>query len=171
MAPDVTVKAAEEIQKRDLIGKPSVRLPKLAGSAPEGSPRYRQAQTMLLAEGVLTDGIVTRTRSGHFVDESGVLFDVVNPTAGGAAPTAAQIAADVVHRLKQPAPSGSKASGQRKVIIDLSGITNPREREAVLKLLASDPEAEGLHSNIFVHDRQTRQIAQFDPDNPLGNPE
>jgi hypothetical protein len=157
----VTRRATKEVQKRDAIGEPSVRLKQLAGEgARENSPAHRHAQSMLLAEGAFSTGLVKPHAGGEgkFVDEAGTLFEVLAPRTG--VTTARSLAADVVRRLHAPAPVGAK--GQRKVILDMSGLSADVQRD-VLKLLEQNPKAMERAQNILIHDRASDEMKPFDP--------
>lgn len=159
MTVSVTKRAVNKVQARDAIGAPSARLEALAGGkAKAGSVAHQQAQSMLLAEGDYTNGLVSRVGPGRFVDESGALFDVLTPGAhGGGPPRPAKVVADIVRQLTAPLPSGTK--GPRKVIIDLSHLDLQRE---VLKLLGQVRPKPPL-KNVLVHNRERGQMAVFDP--------
>ncbi|VTU19999.1 Annexin [Variovorax sp. PBS-H4] len=157
----VTRRATKEVQKRDAIGETSVRLKQLAGEgAKENSLAHRHAQSMLLAEGAFSKGLVKPHAGGEgkFVDEAGTLFEVLTPRAG--VTTARTLAAEVVRRLHAPAPVGAK--GQRMVILDLSSLSAAMQRD-VLKLLEQNPRAMRRAQNILIHDRANNEMKPFDP--------
>ena len=159
----VTQRAKEEIQQRDAIGKPSVRLQQLTGDgAKENSPEHRRAESMLLAEGSFTNGVVKPHPEGEgkFIDGAGVLFEVLTPGARGRKPSARTVAAQIVENLHAPAPLGAK--GQRKVILDMSKLDDATKRQ-VLKLLKQNPKAVKRAKNILIHDRANGAMTVFDP--------
>jgi hypothetical protein len=163
----VTKRARKSVQKEarrlDAIGKPSVRLQQLAGEgAKMNSAEHRRAQSMLLAEGSFTNGVVKPHPGGKgkFVDSSGVLFEVLAPGALATAPTAGAVAAEVVRKLHEPAPVGAK--GQRRIILDMSNLDLATQRE-VLDLLKQDPKARKRAKNILIHDRANGAMKIFQP--------
>jgi hypothetical protein len=163
----VTRRAAKEVQQSSVIGKPSVRLQQLAGEgARANSPEHRQAQSMLLAEGKFTNGVVKPhpDGGGKFVDSSGVLFEVLMPGASGGTSSARAVARDVIERLHAPAPKGAR--GQRRLILDL-GHLDSGTRHEVLKSLKQNPKASTRARNILIHDRASGTLTIFEPKNIL----
>jgi hypothetical protein len=158
----VTKRAELEIGARDAIGRPFQRLKALAGEgADESSLSHRQAQSVLLAEGVFTTGLAQRIGPNQFVDEAKVPFNVVAPGFNGGRPKARTVVADVLAKLGAPAPLG--AVGPCKVILDLSKLSEATQRD-VLRLLGHDPKAAPLLSNVLIHDRANSEVKVFDPD-------
>ena len=158
----VTKRAELEIGARDAIGKPFQRLKALAGEGTdENSLQHRQAQSVLLAEGVFTSGLAQRIGPNQFVDEAKMPFTVLAPGFNGGRPRAKTVATDVLAKLRAPAPLS--AVGPGKVILDLSRLPEATQRE-VLRLLAHDPKAAALLPNLLIHDRVNSELKVFDPD-------
>jgi hypothetical protein len=163
MTKEVTARAIQDVAARDAIGKTSGRVAVLAGKgATEGSTAYEQAKSMLLAEGVFTDGLVTRVGDGVFRDASGTQFEVLVPAAGRRTPRPTTVVSDIVSRVGSAAPLG--AVSPRKVILDLGNLTEP-QRKKVLELLSKVKPKE-LLDNVIIHDRENGAMNLFDPRDP-----
>jgi hypothetical protein len=117
---------------------------------------------MLLAEGVFTDGLVTRVGDGVFRDASGTQFEVLVPAAGRRTPRPTTVVSDIVSRVGSAAPLG--AVSPRKVILDLGNLTEP-QRKKVLELLSKVKPKE-LLDNVIIHDRENGAMNLFDPRDP-----
>jgi hypothetical protein len=161
MEESVTKQAREDVQKRDAIGQRSVRTRQLAGEDfVEGSPEHQRAQSMMLAEQGFTRGPVEPHGQGKFIDEAGVVFEVIRPAAGGATAAAPEVARQLIAKLDAAAKSGQL--GKRKFILDLQGLEVDVQRE-VLRLLANNPKAAKRAQNILIHDRANSEMMVFDP--------
>lgn len=160
MSEAVTARAVQDVAARDAIGKMSGRVTVLAGKgATEGTLAYDQARSMLLAEGVFTDGLVTRTGDGVFVDSKGTQFEVLMPGSDGIRRLPKTVVSDIVSRVGSAAPVGAVAP--RKVILDLSNLDVKRQKQVIDELKKIKPPE--LLGHVIIHDRENGTMNVFDP--------
>ena len=161
MDPKITAKALKEVQARDAIGKPSVRLKQLAGDrASASSPAHKRAESMMLAEQGFTQGAVRRAKGGKFVDGAGVEFEVLMPGERGGKPEPSTVARQVMDRIRTATQKGTL--DKTRIVLDLSHL-NAAERLEVLQILKDNPKAVDASQSILIHDRAGNSMSVFDP--------
>ncbi len=148
--------AIKQLAEADRIGQESVRLHELAGDeADTGSLAYKQAQTMLWGEAIISEGLVSPIGLGRFIDEGGNMYQVVVPGEGGAVPTSDKLARTVLQHLKTQA--SSSAAGKGFVLLDMTELT-PAQQNRLLKRLRREPNSANLLNHLWILNRTTQQF-------------
>ncbi|MBX3081438.1 MAG: hypothetical protein KF716_07355 [Anaerolineae bacterium] len=157
--------AAQKINAIDRIGLPSARLMTLAGDTttsgigPPTPQQMAEARTILGAEGIVTNGLVTRTGPGTFRDASGHIFHALSPGASGGMPSTSQLATDILTRLRTPVPG---AVNPTRVVVDTSNMS-AADLAQLRNRLSLEPDAATLLPRLFGYDHRTGETNRLVP--------